>query len=151
MKNENVYKILRAHALAHQLVEVLNGINLTEETGKDLRAVTDAHAAASLAFNITHDVLELREREMGAMPDLCDGTYSYHLHVVEIMADTAGRDLDSGDLEHVQNMIHAGPYCGVHINAFSREVPANLAAAGLYDLGSEPQFFRLDDEGREVD
>jgi hypothetical protein len=151
MKKENVYHILRAHALAHQLTEVLRGIDDGGETGKDLRAINDARAAAALVFNITHDVLDLRERELSAMPDLDDCIYSYHLHLVEILADTAGRDLESGDLEHVHSMIYAGPYCGVHGRAFQRQIPANLAAAGLYEFGCEPLFFRLDDEGREID
>lgn len=75
-----------------------------------------------------------------------EGNHLFCLHSVDVLAESGNGNTDSS-LEDVVYLINDGPCVGDHRSEFEIEIPSWLAAAGLTNMGSDPSFFELDDDG----
>lgn len=57
---------------------------------------------------------------------------------------------DDIDLEGVAHAIGDGPYIGGEFRRETQELTAKEAATALVELGSEPDFFQLDEDGNDL-
>ena len=69
--------------------------------------------------------------------------------VVKVLSED--EPIDSSDLANVAYQITEGDYSGVVASSKSEQLTAKEAAEALIAQGSDPEFFRLDSEGNEIE
>jgi hypothetical protein len=67
---------------------------------------------------------------------------------IEVLSDEPITDVD---LPYLLEGIENGPFVGGPLNKRQKRVSAKAMAAALYEFGSEPGFFQLDDAGKPTD
>ena len=67
---------------------------------------------------------------------------------IQILSEDEPWDGNTGDLEYD---LTDGAYVGKILKRESTEVNGQEMASSLYDFGSQPEFFSLNDDGLEID
>lgn len=68
---------------------------------------------------------------------------------VHVLSEDGPYDCDS--LEELHTDIHSGPCVGKFSVTQSKPLTGKQMAKRLSDLGSQPEFFQLDDDGKPLD
>ena len=71
----------------------------------------------------------------------------FYTNTITIDILTEDKTLDSDDLDDIVNRITYGDAVAGELNITSVEISSKVAADKLLQFGSDPEFFRLDDEG----
>ena len=77
----------------------------------------------------------------------------FYRNVVQIVVLTEDEPLGGGvpTLSSIEYEINYGDCVGGELSIDSKQISSKQVADALYDLGSEPGFFQLDDDGNSVD